>query len=322
VVLAITAGLAGLAAWDAAQGWASLLFLADALLSIAPFLLISVLLAAFIKATGADKVTSQVFSGRQSRMIGVAALFGALSPFCSCGVVPLIASLLVAGVPLAPVMAFWIASPVMDPQIFVLTAAEIGLGFAVAKTLIAIGLGLTAGFATLALARRGRFQHPLRPSVAGSAGSGPSEVPLLWRFWEETPRRQSFLDTAGKNAWLLGRWLALAFLIESLMVAYLPPSSLVGWLGDGDILGIAAATAVGVPAYLNGFAAIPLVARLMAFGMAPGAAMAFMVAGGVTSIPAAMAVAAISRRAVFLWYLFLALFGSFGFALLYQATLS
>ena len=46
--------------------------------------------------------------------------------FCSCGVIPLIAAMLVAGVPLAPVMAFWIASPIMDPEMFVLTAAGIG----------------------------------------------------------------------------------------------------------------------------------------------------------------------------------------------------
>ena len=64
-------------------------------------------------------------------------------------------------------MAFWIASPIMDPQAFVLTAAEIGLDFAIAKTLVAIGLGLVAGFGTLALVGRGLFTRPLRPSVAG-----------------------------------------------------------------------------------------------------------------------------------------------------------
>lgn len=50
-------------------------------------------------------------------------LFGSLSPLCSCGVVPVIAALLATGVPLAPVMAFLIASPIMDPVMFILTAA-------------------------------------------------------------------------------------------------------------------------------------------------------------------------------------------------------
>jgi uncharacterized membrane protein YraQ (UPF0718 family) len=47
------------------------------------------------------------------------------------------------------------------------------------------------------------------------------------------------------------------------------------------------AALVGVPAYLNGTAALPLAAGLIDEGMSPGAAMAFLVGGGVTSIPAA-----------------------------------
>ncbi|MEE1556782.1 MAG: permease, partial [Alphaproteobacteria bacterium] len=43
---------------------------------------------------------------------------------------------------------------------------------------------------------------------------------------------------------------------------------------------------------------------------APGAAMAFMVAGGVSCIPAAIAVFALVRLPVFFWYLGIALVGS------------
>jgi hypothetical protein len=53
-------------------------------------------------------------------------------------------------------------------------------------------------------------------------------------------------------------------------------------------------------------------------GMAPGAAMAFLVGGGVTSIPAALAVWAVARRRVFLAYLVLAAFGAVLSGLAYQ----
>ena len=62
-----------------------------------------------------------------------------------------------------------------------------------------------------------------------------------------------------------------------------------------------------IPAYLNGYAAIPLVAGLIEKGIVPGAAMAFMVAGGVISIPAAMEVHALVSRDVFFSYLFFGL---------------
>jgi hypothetical protein len=52
-------------------------------------------------------------------------------------------------------------------------------------------------------------------------------------------------------------------------------------------------------------------------GMAPGAALAFLTAGAVTSIPAAMSVFALVRASLFGWYLALGVTGSLlaGYAL-------
>jgi hypothetical protein len=69
---------------------------------------------------------------------------------------------------------------------------------------------------------------------------------------------------------------------------------------------------VGVPAYLNGYAALPLVGGLIGQGMAPGAGLAFLVAGGVTSLPAAIAVWALVKPRVFALYIALSLAGAFG----------
>ena len=75
---------------------------------------------------------------------------------------------------------------------------------------------------------------------------------------------------------------------------------------------------VGMPAYLNGYAAAGLVGGLLDQGMAPGAAMSFMLAGGVSSIPAAMAVWALVKPRVFAAYLGLALVGAMAAGLLWQ----
>jgi uncharacterized membrane protein YraQ (UPF0718 family) len=165
VLLAIGATLVVLVAAAPGQALTSVRFLADALASIAPFLAISVLVAGWAKATGADQQVARAFQGRDTVAILAAAGFGALSPFCSCGVIPLIAGLLAAGVPIAPVMAFWLASPLMDPNQFAILAGAIGPGFALAKTLAAIGIGLLGGFGTLAIAGAGGLADPLRPTV-------------------------------------------------------------------------------------------------------------------------------------------------------------
>ena len=89
-------------------------------------------------------------------------------------------------------------------------------------------------------------------------------------------------------------------------------------LGGTGVEPIAAATLIGVPAYLNGYAALPLVGGLIGQGMAPGAGLAFLVAGGVTSLPAALAVFALVRVPVFTLYILMALVGSFFAGLLFQ----
>jgi len=148
-------------------------FTADSLISIAPFLVASAVSAAYLSAAGADGLIGKAFRARPVEAIFAAALFGALSPFCSCGVIPLIAALLAAGTPLPAVMAFWLASPVMDPEMFLLTVGGIGFEFATAKTLAAIGLGIFGGFATFGVEKIGGLKDPLRyAEVFNRCGGG------------------------------------------------------------------------------------------------------------------------------------------------------
>jgi len=305
------------------QAAASVSFTAKAIWSVLPFFALSIGLTAYAKATGAENLIARAFSGRSAAMVLFASLMGALSPFCSCGVIPVIAALLATGVPLAPVMAFWLASPLMDPSMFLITAGILGLPFAVAKTLAAIGVGLLGGFGVLAMQRLGVLVgQPLRDGV-GNGGCAGSKIrnpkAVVWRYWDEAARRETFWGNARQNALFLGKWLTLAFVLESLMIAYVPNNLIASIAGDVGFLSILTATLVGIPSYLNGNAALPLVAGLMDKGMAPGAAMAFLVGGGVTSIPAALAVWAIARRGVFVAYLLLATVGALLSGIVFQA---
>ncbi|MDG3040994.1 permease [Roseicyclus marinus] len=310
---------------DPAQARGSAIFAAEALLRTAPYLVLSIGIAAWAGATGADNLIARAFTGAPLLMIGLAALAGGISPFCSCGVIPLIAALLSMGVPLSAVMAFWLASPIMDPSMFVLTAGVLDLEFAVAKTVTAIGLGVFGGLVVHLLSRGGALSDPLRDGV-GNGGCGGARVrapkPVVWRFWTDAERRMKFGKTAWSTTIFLAKWLTLAFLLESLMLAWVPAETVTAVLGGTGLMPILTATLVGVPAYLNGYAALPLVSGLIDQGMAPGAGMAFLVAGGVTSIPAAMAVWALARPQVFALYILLSLTGAFAAGLLFQIWVS
>ena len=66
---------------------------------------------------------------------------------------------------------------------------------------------------------------------------------------------------------ILSKWLTLAFLLESLMLVYIPANLISSVLGGDGIAPILTATLVGVPAYLNGYAALPLVSGLIEQGI-------------------------------------------------------
>ena len=302
VIVSIITALLVIAVLDPNQLTESVMFIGEALRGIFIFLLASVLLASFAKTTGLDQQISMVFSGHPFKAIIVASFFGALSPFCSCGVVPIIAGLLRAGVPLAPVMAFCFASPLMDPSMFLLMVPVFGLEFTLAKLIFAIIIAITAGFSLHYFRDHPLISSPLRDLRANCCTSSCSSTTIIenkvivWQFWKDKTRTQIFWSEGISSTWFLLRWLALAFLIESVMTAYIPAETIGGWLGVDAWWAIPSSVILGVPAYLNGYAAIPTLSGLMELGMLPGAVMGFIIAGGVSSIPAAMAVYALVKK--------------------------
>ncbi|MEM6477927.1 MAG: permease [Pseudomonadota bacterium] len=305
--------LACIALFDPAQIPDTLAFTARALAGTAPFILFAVIAVSYVKASGAETLLAQVFQGRQVRMILLASLMGGLSPFCSCEVIPFIAGLLAVGAPLSAVMAFWLSSPLMDPAMFSITAGAISFEFALVKAVAAIALGAAGGFATLLLMRSPVFTNPLRDAPA-KAGCGCGPKPFsgrpVWNFWNEEARRETFRETAIENGLFLLKWLTLAYLLESAMLAYVPAESIAGFLGGDGAWPVILGAVIGGPAYLNGYAAVPLVGELINQGMAVGAAMSFIVAGGVSSVPAAIAVWALVKPRVFAAYLVFGIIGA------------
>ncbi len=335
------------------QAIATARYVARELAEIGPWLFASVCIAAAARATGLDQLAAKAFKGRESRMIIVASVIGVALPFCSCGVIPLVAGLLSAGVPLAPVMAFWISSPLMDPTQFFIASGVLGIGFASAKILSAVAMGMLSGFGTMMLVRAGWLDAPAalrinarstrsccgsKPAVtapppaksccgsaktvSGASLAAPNPI-VLWRFWTDAARAQRFLTTATSTGWFLVRWLAVAYALESLMVSWLPTNLVGQWLGAGaGPLAVPLAVAIGIPVYLNSFAAIPFVSGLIGLGVSPATGLAFMLATSATGFPAMVAVWALVKPRAFALYIGFAITGSLLAGYAYAAALA
>lgn len=288
----------------------TLQFVLESFVDVAPTIAIGLVLSAWVAASGAGAVTATWFQGRPASTIVIAATIGSVTPVCGVTMLPLMTGLLAAGVPLAPIMALWLSSPVTDPAMFAVTWAILGPAFAIGKMVAAFVLGIIAGAGTAALTGRSMVQRPLRASriAAGSECGICAAADFSFRIWQA--RMRVFRAELLSMARLIALCLTFAFAAEFLLRDLLPPHLLATYVGEDSIYAIPLAVLVGAPMYLDGYAALPLVRGLLDLGMSPGAAMAFLVAGGAVSIWGVMAVVAVLRPATIALFVTLAAIGS------------
>ncbi len=312
------------AAFDKLSGeiWKNIAFVANQIWEILPYVLISVSASAWATVSGFSEKIRAVFTRQEKVAVAGAALAGATVPFCACGVLPLIAAMLTGGVPLAPIMAFWISSPLMSPEMFLLTSGTLGVDYAAGRLAAAILLGAGSGYMVSALISRGYLQNQLRGLAQADSCCGPApEVSFSGVSYQPTRLRRFFVEAGGVSLFL-GKWLTLAFIIEAVIVHYVDQSWISAALGGDQPFAIPLATAIGIPLYTSGVASIPITQGLVSSGMSPGAAMAFLVAGPVTTIPCMMTVWVMVKKPLFFYYLSVGIVGALLAGYLFQAVMS
>jgi len=246
----------------------------------------------------------------------LASLLGVISPLGSYAVIPIFAVMLSTGVPIAPVMSFLVASPLINPFIFITTWAVLGPGLAIARLLSAVALGILCGLMFHYLNKKNFF--------AQLVSSNPGKP--------DNNRKKDFISkltqTSSGNKWLdalrlmykmakyPGKYFLIAILIAALVDAYIPRSLVVLTLGASRF-SVLLAAAMSIPFYVCGGGAIPIVYGLMNMGMSNGAALAFFIAGPATRISPMVTVALLVKKKAFLVYFLVVLLGGIAFGYLY-----
>ena len=114
------------------------------------------------------------------------------------------------------------------------------------------------------------------------------------------------------------KFMALAFFLEALIILYVPPEWITAALGRNNPMAIATAAILGVPTYTSSLTALPMISGLLAQGMNPAAALAFLIAGPITTLPAMAAVWGLTTRRVFALYVGFSFFGALLVGTLYN----
>jgi len=131
------------------------------------------------------------------------------------------------------------------------------------------------------------------------------------------PFKKRLIIETWKAVFMTTKFMALAFLINALIIFCLPQDLFTGVLANNGPFAIVIAALIGIPVYTSNLTALPLVSGLIAVGMNPGAALAFLIAGPVTTLPAMSAVWGLVSRKVFLLYLLFPFAGAILFGWLY-----
>jgi uncharacterized protein len=282
----------------------TLRFVLGSFVDVATTIAVALVLSAWVAASRAGAVTARWFEGRPASTIVIASAIGSVTPVCGVTVLPLMTGFLAAGVPLAPIMAFWLSSPVTDPAMFAVTWAVLGTAFAIGKMVAAFALGIIAGTGTAALTSTSMVQRPIRASRIAASSEGGNCTPdgFSFRIWQEPDRMRVFRAELLSITKLIVLCLSFPFSAEFLLRDLLPPHLLATYVGEDSIYAMPLAVLVGATIYLDGYAALPLVRGLLDLGMS-------LMSGGAVSIWGAMAVVAVLRPATIALFVTLAVSG-------------
>lgn len=281
-------------------------FVGEAVVHMLPFFLMSVVTAAAFSQFKFKEQMVRFVKKRIGLVILVSTLIGAMSPLCSCGVIPMLFALLHLGMPIAPIMSFWITSPVMGPEAFILTWGHLGAELALVRLAATIFLGVAAGYVALRLfpPQHGSARW-IRLSLENEEGGCGCDSAPSPHCSEQTRsfRWGRFFGDLKKISVFLGAWLVVAFVLEAVVTFYVPSRFIENVFGRQNVFSIVWAAVIGIPLYLNNISAIPIVNGLLQSGMGAGAALTFLLAGPVTTVPAMVAVLGVVRKKVFFTFL-------------------
>ncbi len=218
----------------------------------------------------------------KSKLYGhiLAALFGIITPFCSCSAIPLFLGFLQARIPLGVTFSYLISSPMNNEIAIALLFSLFGWKI----TAIYIGFGLflavVAGIIVGKLNLEKYVLLKVKP-IDGDFNAGEVKMSFSQRVkeaWDET------LEVFFK-IWL---YVLAGVAVGAFIHGYVPSDFIVKWAGKDNPFAVLIAVLLGIPMYSNAAGVMPLVQVLTAKGMQLGTALSFMMAITALSLPEAM----------------------------------
>lgn len=214
----------------------------------------------------------------------LAALFGGITPFCSCSSVPLFIGFVKGGIPLGVTFAFLIASPLVSEVAVAMFLGTFGLKATLIYIISGTLLGMLGGFIL------GKMNLERYLSDWVKAAQQQSDIQSENWEMEKTPFFKR-LPAIAKDSFGIVKGVFIYILvgigIGAAMHGFVPEGFFENILSADKWWGVPVAVILAVPMYANAAGIVPIVEVFVAKGIPLGTAIAFMMAVIGLSIPEA-----------------------------------
>jgi len=236
----------------------------------------------------------------------LAALLGAITPFCSCSSIPLFLAFTAARIPIGITMAFLITSPIVNEVAILVLGSVLGWQFTIAYVAVGVLAGVLGGM-FFDFIRAERFLTDLgqKSRELSCCGSSETDAP------EAMSWRQRHIFAKEEVSEIFGRiwkWIILGIGVGAVFHGYVPEQWIQGHLADGSWWTVPVASVLGIPLYTNATGIIPVAESMLEKGIPVGTVLTFMMSVVGASFPEFVMLKQVMKvRLLLFFFLFLLL---------------
>jgi uncharacterized membrane protein YraQ (UPF0718 family) len=230
----------------------------------------------------ADQVRKHMEKVGSIRGHGIAAGIGVATPFCSCSAVPVFTGFIRGGVPVSQAISFLVASPLVNEIAIIMLASTVGWSIAGAYAGMGFAIAVGAGIALRKFAKPSLTEVTNVKSLNVIDSQGNVIKPSLQK------RVNAALLEARDTVKTTFVFLLIGVGIGALIHGWVPTSAIETIASWGPVVGVLAATVIGVPLYSGIATVVPIISALSEKGMPMGTLLAFAMSVTALSLPEAL----------------------------------
>ena len=236
------------------------------------FIVVSFIVSLIQQVVSEEKIKKLLSTPNKAVNYILGMIFGAVTPFCSCSTIPILAGLLNSKVPFGPTMSFLIASPLMNPlmifMLWVLLGWKVAIVYFVVLAFFSIFTGLVFSRMNLAETYKG-VNVKGDGFFANKSGS----------------RFKQALNDAWAFLYPMLPYLFIGVFIGAFIYGFIPEEFITKYASGDGFISVFIASVIGIPMYIRPETMLPIAEALVSKGMSLGTVVALIIGGAGASIP-------------------------------------